>query len=192
MERYDKPVYCGRHSVACGERFPTCHWASVGKNQRPPDVKMNDNKSKEWQARWERNILTESPMRYCTTEMGEAIGWKMTPFLAGFYAGYLATGNHTWVEKLVLCTDSWIKRAVKEPDGFDGWPTVGAAGTVVDNLDDFYADSMLGEAMALTPVVLMTAKIQKTPSLQEKYGAKAESYIRFSERIFEKWDSRGG
>ena len=99
--------------------------------------------------------------------------------------------NLIWVDKFALCTDSWIKRAVKEPDGFVGWPAIGAAGTQVDNLDDFYADSMLGEAMALTPVVLMAAEILKTPSLREKYGDKAENYIKFSERIFEKWNSRG-
>ena len=154
-------------------------------------LKMNNAKSREWISRWERNIITENPMRYCSIETGEAIGWKMTPFLAGFYYGYLATGNLIWVDKLVLCTDSWIKRAVKEPDGFIGWPAIGAAGTQVDNLDDFYADSMLGEAMALTPVVLMAAEILKTPSLREKYGDKAEDYIKFSERIFEKWNSRG-
>jgi len=70
-------------------------------------------------------------------ETGEAIGWKMTPFLAGLYYGYLAIGNLIWVDKFALCTDSWIKRAVKEPDSFVGWPAIGAAGTQVDNLDDF-------------------------------------------------------
>ena len=40
-----------------------------------------------------------------------------------------------------------VKRAVKEPDGFLGWPSPAAAGTKVDNLDDFNADSMLSDAM---------------------------------------------
>jgi len=48
---------------------------------------------------------------------------------------------------------------------------------------------MVGEAMALTPVVLMAAEILKTPSLRAKYGDKAENYVKFSERIFEKWNS---
>jgi hypothetical protein len=124
--------------------------------------------------------------------MGEEIGWKMTPFFRGFYYGYLATGNIVWVDRLVACTDAWIKRAVKEPDGYLGWPKVGAAGTRVDNLDDFYADSMLGEAMALAPVVLMAAEIQRTPLLKEKYGSKSEDYIKVAQQIFEKWDTRGG
>jgi hypothetical protein len=154
-------------------------------------IKMNDARFKDWLSLWERNILAENPLRYCSTEMGEELGWKMAPFLRGFYYGYLATGNVLWVERLVACTDAWIKRAVKEPDGYLGWPKVGAAGTGVDNLDDFYADSMLGEAMALTPVVLMAAKVQRTPLLKEKYGSKADAYIGVAEQIFEKWDTRG-
>ncbi len=96
-----------------------------------------------------------------------------------------------WTDRLLACTDAWLRRAVTEPDGYLGWPKVGAAGTEVDNLDDLYADSMLGEAMALTPVVLMAGEIRKTPSLKERYGSKAEDYIKFAEQIFEKWDSRG-
>jgi hypothetical protein len=153
-------------------------------------LKMNNSKFKDWLARWERNVIAENPMRYCTTETGEAIGWKLRPFLAGFYYGYLATRNLVWIDKLVVCADSLIKRAVKEPDGFIGWPAFGAAGTDIDHLDDFYADSMLGEAMALTPVILMAAEIQRTPSLKTKYGVKADEYIAVSERIFKKWDSR--
>jgi hypothetical protein len=62
----------------------------------------------------------------------------------------------------------------------------------VDKLDDFTADSMLGEAMALRPVVLMAREIQQTPALKEKYGAKAESYLKLAEQIYQKWDQRGG
>ena len=154
-------------------------------------LKMNDTKFKDWLLRWERNILGENSMHYCSNEMGEELGWKMSPFLSGSYYGYLATGNKLWVDRLVTCADAWIKRAVKEPDGYLGWPKVGAAGTKVDDLDDFYADSMLGEAMALAPVVLMAAEIQRTPLLKERYGSKADDYIKLAEQSFEKWDTRG-
>jgi hypothetical protein len=154
-------------------------------------LKMNDAKFKDWLLRWERNILSENSMHYCSSEMGEELGWRMSPFFSGFYYGYLATGNTLWFDRLAACTDAWIKRAVKEPDGYLGWPKVGAAGTKVDNLDDFYADSMLGEAMALAPVVLMAAEIRRNPLLKEKNGSKAENYIKFAEQIFEKWDTRG-
>jgi hypothetical protein len=61
----------------------------------------------------------------------------------------------------------------------------------VDSLDDFKADSLLGEAMCLRSVVLMAGEIRKDPALKEKYGAKAESYIKLAEQTFEKWDKRG-
>ena len=153
--------------------------------------KMNDGKFKDWLLRWERSILSENSMHYCSSEMGEELGWGMSPFLRGFYYGYLATENILWVDRLVACTDAWIKRGAKEPDGYLGWPKIGAAGTKVDNLDDFYADSMLGEAMALAPVVLMAAEIRRTPLLKEKYGSKAENYIKLAEQVFEKWETRG-
>ena len=155
-----------------------------------PALGVSEARRNDWLRRWERNILNERPLQYCDKETGEEIGWKISPFLVGFYDGYLATKNVLWVEKLVGCADAWFKRAVKEPDGYLGWPKVGAAGTEVDDLDSFYADSMLGEAMALTPIVLMAAEINAT-SLAEKYGSKADDYIRFAELIFTKWDSRG-
>ena len=154
-------------------------------------ARMDEAKFKDWQERWEKNIINDSRNRYCDKAMGESIGWLMTPFLDGFYYGYMTTKDPRWVEMLVDWTDSWIKRGVREPDGYIGWPAVGAAGTKVDNLDDFYADSLLGEAMALRPVVLMAGEILKTPALKAKYGAKAESYIKLSEQVFEKWDKRG-
>jgi hypothetical protein len=149
-------------------------------------LKMDDAKFNDWRLRWERNILKENAKYYCNSEMGEELGWKMSPFLNGFYYGYLATGNILWVDRLVACTDAWIKRAVKEPDGYLGWPKI-AAGT----MDDFFADSMVGEAMALEPVVLMAAEIRRTTLLSKKYGSWAEESIKLAEQIFEKWDRRG-
>ena len=169
----------------------------LGVAQAPPMsndhkmLKMDDAKLKDWLLRWERNILGEKPMQYCSSEMGEEIGWKVSPFLTGFYYGYRATENVSWVDRLIACTDAWLKRAVEEPDGYLGWPKVGAAGTNVDNLNEFYADSMLGEAMAWTPVVLTVAMIRRNPSLEAKYASKAKDYIRFAEQSFWKWNSRG-
>jgi hypothetical protein len=154
-------------------------------------VQMREAMFRDWLALWERNVLASEPMRYCASEMGEGIGWGMLPFLRGFYFGYLATENPKWVDMLVSCTDELIKRAVREPDGYLGWPTVGAAGTDIDGLDGFYADSMLGEAMVLAPVVLMAGEVRKTRMLREKYGGRSQDYIELSERLFKKWDTRG-
>jgi hypothetical protein len=80
---------------------------------------------------------------------------------------------------------------VTEPDGYPGWPKVNAAGTDVDKLNSYDSDSLLGEAMVLEPVVLMSKKILETPELKAKYGEKAKSYLALAGRIYEKWDKRG-
>ena len=144
-----------------------------------------------WKQRWRENIIVRARARYCDKEMGEEIGWLISPLLNGFYYGYLATADVQWVDRLVDWTDSWIRRGVMEPDGYVGWPRVGAAGNDVDNLNSYNADSLLGEAMALQPAVLMSALILKDLALKAKYGRKAEGYLRLARSVFEKWDKRG-
>jgi len=141
--------------------------------------------ARDWRARWEKSVLERSVKnRYCATEMAEELGWEVSPFLDGFYYGYLATHNAKWVERLIDWADSCIKRAIREPDGFFGWPKVS------DQTEGFNYDSMLGEAMILRPMVLMADEILKTPALRSKWGGKAQGYLELAERTFEKWDSR--
>lgn len=144
--------------------------------------------ARDWLARWEKNILSDARNRYCDREMGEEIGWLISPFLNGFYYGYRATGDVQWVERLVDWVDSWIKRGVKEPDGFIGWPKGGTGGVVAQ---DLYTDSSLGEAMVLRPVVLMADEILKTPTLKVRFGPQVEAYLKLAGQVFDKWDSRG-
>jgi len=143
----------------------------------------------DWLARWQNHILAEAThSRYCDTEMGEELGWLVSPFLNGFYYGHLATGDTRWVELLVDWMDACVRRSVKEPDGFPGWPKAGTGGFLEDTL---YTDSLLGEAMLLRPVVLLASHILKTPSLAGKWNVQARSYLELAEMIFEKWDARG-
>ena len=142
---------------------------------------------KDWRVRWEKNILGEIHNRYCDRESGEEIGWLISPFLNGFLHGYHATQDAKWVELFADWTESWIKRGVKEPDGFTGWPKKGTGGV---GEAAFLTDSLLGEAMALRPVVLTAAEILKTPSLQH-LAARAEPWLQLATQMFEKWDSRG-
>jgi hypothetical protein len=145
--------------------------------------------AQDWLARWEKNIVDDSRNRYCDREMGEEIGWLVSPFLNGFCYGYRATHDPQWVDRLVDWADAWIARGVKEPDGYIGWPKGDGASTSV--VPDLFTDNMLGEAMALRPVVLLSGDILKTPALKPKYGAKAEGYVKLAEQVFQKWDSRG-
>ena len=142
--------------------------------------------TQDWLARWDKNILGRARSRYCDKEMGEQLGWLVSPFLNGFYYGYLATRDPKWVEMLIDWMDSCVRRGIEEPDGFVGWPKSG-----MDATESFYTDSLLGEAMALRPVVLTADEILKTPSLKGKFDSQAQAYLRLAERVFEKWDSRG-
>jgi hypothetical protein len=144
---------------------------------------MDPALARDWMRRWKENILSDSAKNpYCDKEMGEELGWLVSPFLNGFYYGYMATGEREWVDRLIHWGDAVIKRGVKEPDGYIGWPK-GEGPRAIE-------DSELGEAMFLRPLVLMAGEILKAPALKKEYGAKAEEYLRLSERTFEKWDSR--
>jgi hypothetical protein len=153
---------------------------------------MDPAKANDWLDRWAKNIAGDARNRYCDKAMGEDIGWLVTPFLDGFYYGYMATGDTKWIDLLADWTESWTKRAVKEPDGYPGWPAAGAAGTDIDQLNQYTADSLLGEAMALRPIVLMAGEILKSPKLNDKYGPRAQAWIKLAEQVYEKWDARGG
>ena len=143
----------------------------------------------DWLAKWERNIAGDSSNRYCDKEMGEEIGWLVSPFLEGYYDGYVATKDTKWIDRFIDWSDSWMKRGVKEPDGYTGWPKDdGTSTTVVPGL---YTDNELGDAMALKPAVNMAALILRTPALKAKYGDKAREYLSLSEEMYQKWDSRG-
>jgi hypothetical protein len=172
---------------------PLCR-AQTALNPAMTLVKMNEAKQKDWLTRWDKEITGEATgYRTCDRAVGEDIAWVVSPVLDGFYWGYMATGNTKYVEMLVDWTDSMIKRAVKEPDGYVGWPSFKAAGTDIDNLDNTYdADSMLSDAMAFRPIVLMAGRMTKDPMLKAKYGAKGESYLKLAEQIYEKWATRGG
>jgi hypothetical protein len=152
--------------------------------------RMDTDLAADWLARWEKNITGDSRNRYCDREMGEEIGWLVSPFLNGYYYGYQATGDTKWIDRLIDWSDAVVKRGVKEPDGFIGWPK--EHGTSTGSFGkDWYTDNILGEAMALRPMVLMAGEILKTPALKARYGAKARHYIKLSEQVFEKWNSRG-
>ena len=158
-------------------------------SERQGAGKPDDALCERWLAEWEKSILADARSRYCDKETGEEIGWLVSPFLNGFYYGYVATRDPKWAERFVDWADSWITRGSVEPDGYIGWPKPSGASTHA--VPDFYTDNMLGEAMGLRPAVLMADAILKSPELKAKYGQKAAGYIALAERTFEKWDARG-
>ena len=116
---------CARsyHCLQCcatdsGMHILPCDVATKKSSQPGKD----DHLTQDWLARWEKNLLGDEHNRYCDKEMGEEIGWLVSPFLNGFYEGYIATHDAKWVDHFVDWSDAWISRGIKEPDGYIGWP----------------------------------------------------------------------
>ena len=141
-----------------------------------------------WLGRWQDAIIRESRNRYCDRELGEEIGWLVSPFLNGFYYGYLATRDPQWIERLAAWADAWIIRSAKEPDGFVGWPKAGSGGAGENQM---LTDSLLGEAMGFRPIVLMAKEILSTPVLKQEHGWRADRWLELAAQMFAKWESRG-
>jgi len=53
------------------------------------------------------------------------------------------------VDKEVDWADSLIKRAVKEPDGFIGWPGKDPHGTQVDGLNRLFGDNKQASVLTI-------------------------------------------
>jgi hypothetical protein len=153
---------------------------------KPPEFTLDPNLPRDWLQRWEKSILSDRRNRYCDKETGEELGWLVSPFLNGFYYGFLATQDPKWLEMLTDWMDACLQRRVKEPDGFFGWPKQGES-----DGGKHPGDSLLGEAMLLRPAVLMAKAVRGKPGLAERWQTKAESYVKVAEEIFAKWDSRG-
>jgi hypothetical protein len=156
-------------------------------------TKMDPNKLKSWYTAWSTNVIGEySGYRTCDWAVGEDIAWIISPLMTAFDNGYTATGDANWVKREMNWADSLLKRALTEPDGYKGWPAYAAAGTDVDQLNSYYADSMLGDAMCMKPIVEIAGKILSTPALDAKYDANAKNYIAIATQMYSKWVSRGG
>ncbi|MGA2033687.1 MAG: hypothetical protein ABSG68_15650 [Thermoguttaceae bacterium] len=71
--------------------------------KRAPMLKMDDAKFNDWLSRWQKHVIDDARNRYCDKAMGEDIAWLMTPFMDGFYYGYMATRDAKWadIERLV-------------------------------------------------------------------------------------------
>ena len=162
-----------------------------------------------WLTNWNTNIsgYTASASSYANTSTGEDLDWLFTPPAEGMYYGYMATGNTAYVAQFAAWADALIARQFVEPDGYPGWPrgpnsmlpyynstgsTEGAAGTTVDFLEMYYADSFLGEAAACRVIALMGWQMVNNPGLSAAYGAKGASYINLAITIYNKWMARGG
>ncbi|MCM8760036.1 MAG: hypothetical protein NC906_09755, partial [Candidatus Omnitrophica bacterium] len=95
------------------------HWQTVEKPQKVSDDFVPLSREKYKELLW--HLLLRGHDAFCLwspiKEMGEEIGWLISPFLNGFYYGYMATEDTKWIDNLIDWADSWIRRGIKEPDG---------------------------------------------------------------------------
>jgi hypothetical protein len=187
LERRTFLAQLGRRAAAISFGGGLLHVLDVKNSVDAGDVSASLRKN--WLAQWEKAITSDMRNRYCDREMGEELGWLVSPFLNGFYDGYQATHDVRWIERLIDWADAWIARAVKEPDGFLGWPKADGASTRA--MPSLFTDNILGEAMAFRPVVLMASVILATPKLRSQHGKKSEQYLELAQRTFAKWRKRG-
>ena len=123
--------------------------------------------------------------------LGENIDWQLAPVLTGFYYGYMASSDPTmWMDGDLR--GHLISLETIEPDGYPGWPSSAPAGTSTDELDWYYADSLLGDAAAFRPIVLMAHQMITNPALKAAYGAKGQTYLALAKTLYQKWVWRGG
>jgi len=156
----------------------------------------------EWFGLWDSNIEGEyswemTPGVLVTGfsdygGLGENVDWQLAPVLTGFYYGYMASSDTHYVDLMVSCVDTLIGLETIEPDGYPGWPAYGAGGTGTDDLNWYYADSMLADAAAFRPIVLMAYQMITNPALKATYGAKGQTYLALAETLYQKWVQRGG
>jgi hypothetical protein len=127
------PLSCVALLVAAAQCLAQAPAAAAGSAAAGPAktlAKMDDARSKDWLARWEKNMAGQQGDRYCDKAVGEDIGTAGF-VMNGFCYGYMATGDSKWIDLEIDWADSMFKRAVQEPDGYLGWPSLKAAGTAV-------------------------------------------------------------
>ncbi len=165
----------------------------------------------DWYTLWDENIQSDYDWQLTPGMlvsgysdyggMGENLDWQLAPVLTGFYYGFMATSNTEYVNEMVTFVDDLISLETIEPDGYPGWPATTAGGvTGTDDLDWYYGDSMLGEAAAFRPIVLMACQMVTNPALKDviysgtgqTYSVIGQSYLALAETLYRKWVWRGG
>jgi hypothetical protein len=160
----------------------------LGAESSPQSTAFKDSDTgRQWLRDWETHILSSEKDRYCDKELGEELGWLVSPFLNGFHYGYLTTGNTQWIDRLFAWSDACIARATPDPDGYRGWPKGNGGG---GESDEFNADSLLGEAMLFRPLVSMAGIVLQRTELKPRYESQATKILKLSEELFQKWEAR--
>ena len=110
--------------------------------------------------------------------------WNATEGMGQFLNCYKETKDTSWLDTAVKYYDFVMSRMDKDPDGYVGF--FGSYGKESKYwTDDFFEIKFFSELLSFSKLVL------DDESLKNKYGDKAESYIKLAKNCIEKWDKRG-
>ncbi len=128
------------------------------------------------------------------TTSGEHFAWHARGAANDLIHGYEAYRDPAWLEAAETYFAFLIDRLQVDPDGFEGW--IGR--TIWDETGrapgdaDYRADSLVGDALLLAPMVRFAELVLKDPELEAFLGSTARRYVHLAERIgWEKWNRRG-
>jgi hypothetical protein len=116
---------------------------------------------------------------------GELFTWHAAYNADVFYKGYMTYKDEKWIEEGIKYFDFLESKMEKEPDGYYGW-----VGPRIED-EKIYGAAIVGDANLISPMLSIAEIIVKDKELYNKYGKKAEEYIKLAKDIIEKWDKRG-
>lgn len=119
---------------------------------------------------------------------GETFAWASTYEIVGFFHGYYAYQDKSWLEEASTFIDYQISRLETEPDGFKGW--VG----IHYGIKGQEASVVIGDALICKYMLMFSEIVLKDEALKKSpLGKKAEEYVALAKSILvDKWDKRGG
>ena len=122
---------------------------------------LNPARAADWMRRWRQNILSKTN-RPCDMEMGEQIGWRVAPFLNGFYHGFMATRDREWLDRPFDWGDAVLEARRERAGRLHRLAQVGGrrrARIPSSGVKLRYTDTEVGDAMVLRPMARMAGEI---------------------------------
>jgi hypothetical protein len=124
---------------------------------------------------------------------GELFCWNAQIAAADLVRGYEATGDPAWLRESVIYFEFLTSKLKKDPDGREGWigQTIWGSTGRAEHAN-FRADTKVGDAILLLPMVRFAELVGNDPALQAEFGENARAYVDLATRVaWEKWNARG-
>lgn len=117
---------------------------------------------------------------------GEGFCWQARSGMSQFVENYKMTKNTEWLDAGIKYYDFLVGRMFTDPDGYRGW--IGP----YDYDRRYWIDALVGDGLLLSGMLEFCELVTEDKGLKDKYGTKADTYVRLAKRDFvEKWDKRG-